>query len=108
MEMTYFGFNGWTNKIPYPLKYLLLNNFCPHDQGSLVEQWLAVRQEGRVAEYYKEFVEKMSPLGKIPIKFPLEAFVNGLKKEIRCELRLMDPNNLKMTMEWAEKIEHKG
>ena len=31
----------------------------------------------------------------------------GLKESLSCELRLMDPTNLKIAMEWAEEIEQK-
>ena len=40
----------------------LLRSFRPHEQEGLVEQWLAVRQLRRVAEYVKEFVETLTPL----------------------------------------------
>ena len=58
-----------------------------------------------VAEYYREFVEKASPIGKVPRDFALGAFINGLQEDIQCELRLVDPTSLKIAMEWAEKIE---
>lgn len=86
---------------------LLLRHFRPHNQGGLVEHWLSVRQWGGVAEYAKEFIEKLIPLGKRPRDIAKGAFINGLQEDIKCELRLMDPSTLKVAIEWAEGIEQK-
>lgn len=43
----------------------------------------------------------------VPTDVSLGIFINGLRGDIRSELRLMDPPNLKMALEWAEKIEEK-
>lgn len=88
-------------------KNLLLRHFRPRNQGGLVEQWAAVRQRGSVAEYCKEFIEKLSCLGRVPVDISLGIFINGLRGDIRSELRLMDPPNLKVALEWAEKIKEK-
>ena len=90
------------------LKVLLLRHFRPHNQGSLVEEWLAVRQWDGVAEYAKEFIEKLIPLGRKPRDIALGAFINGLQEDIKCKLRLMDPTTLKVAIEWAEGIEQKN
>ena len=68
---------------------------------------MAVRQRGSVAEYYKEFIEKLSCLGRVPLDISLGIFINGLMGDIRCELKLMNPPNLKKALEWDEKIKRK-
>lgn len=90
------------------LKYSLLRRFRPHNQGGLVEQWLSVKQRGTAADYCREFIEKLTSLGKVPLEISLGVFLHGLKEYISCEVRLMDPSSLKMAMEWAEKIEEKN
>ena len=49
----------------------------------------------------------MNPLGKVPVDISLGVFMFGLEESVSSELRLMDPTNLKIAMEWAEKIEQK-
>lgn len=53
------------------------------------------------------FVEKMTPLGRVPVDISLRVFMFGLKESVSSELRLMSPTNLKIAMEYAEKIEQK-
>ena len=48
------------------LKNLILHYAQPRNKGTLCEQWLAVKQEGTVAEYTQEFVEKITVLEKVP------------------------------------------
>lgn len=72
-----------------------------------MEQWATVRQRASEAEYFKELMEKLSCLGRVPMDISLGIFINGLRGDIRSELRLMDPPNLKVALEWAEKIKEK-
>lgn len=58
-------------------------------------------------EYCKEFIEKLSFLGRVPTDISLGIFINGLRGDIRSDLRLIDPPNLKIALERAEKIEEK-
>lgn len=69
---------------------------------------MAVRQLRRVADYAKEFVEKSTPLGNISRDLTLGAFINGLKEDTKCELRLMDPSSLRVAIKLAEKIHQKN
>lgn len=34
--------------------------------------------------------------------------MNGLKEEIRCDMKLMHPQNLKQAMNFASQVEHKN
>ena len=84
-------------------KMLLLRKFCPYNQGGLVEQWLAVKHEHKIEDYCKNFVEKMTPLSRILVDISLGVFMFGLKEFVSSELRLMDPTNIKIAMEWLKK-----
>ena len=88
------------------LKSLILRYFRPLDQGSLCEQWLSVKQSGSVADYHKEFVEKVIAMGRVPEDIMLGSFVNGLNEWIKRELRLFEPTSLKKAMEWAQYLDH--
>ena len=55
-------------------KMLLLRRFRPHNQGSLVEQWLAVKHVHWVEDCCKTFIEKMTPLGRVPMDICLGFF----------------------------------
>ena len=63
---------------------------------------VCVRQEGSVVDYRRDFVERVSPLDRVPEDILLGAFVNGLKDVIKRELRLLDPVSLEQVMEWAK------
>ena len=69
--------------------------FSTINQGSLCEQWLAIRQVGSVAAYRKEFVEKVTAMGGVPEEIMLGAFVNGLNDQIKKQLRIFEPTSLK-------------
>ena len=58
-------------------KMLLLRRFRPHNQGGLVEQWLAVKHEQRVEDYCKNYVEKMNPLSRILVDISLRVLSLG-------------------------------
>lgn len=58
-----------------------------------------MRQRRGVAEYAREFVEKLTPLGRVPRSIALGAFINGLREDTKCELRLMDPISLRVAID---------
>ncbi|RVX15939.1 Pentatricopeptide repeat-containing protein [Vitis vinifera] len=72
------AFGSWDN-----LKRRLLLRFRPTQEGSLCEQFLAVRQQGTVAAYRREFEILATPLKGILEKVMESTFMNGLLPEIR-------------------------
>ncbi|XP_021776460.1 uncharacterized protein LOC110740287 [Chenopodium quinoa] len=97
-------FYGWSDH-----KQRLLNEFRPSNSGSLHEQWLAVQQEGgSVMEYRRRFIDTATPLEDIPESIMLGQFINGLRKDIKEELRLLNPVSLERAMEVAVRIEERN
>ena len=89
------------------MKLRLLRQFRSTHTGSLHEQWIALKQEGSVRDYRRRFIELAAPLDNIPEELALGTFVNGLRPEIRAELRILEPNNLGRAMDLAQRIEEK-
>ncbi|XP_021773532.1 uncharacterized protein LOC110737482 [Chenopodium quinoa] len=98
-------FYGWPD-----LKQRALSEFRPSHSGTLHEQWLAVTQEGSgsVAEYRRKFIEMAAPLEDVPKSIMLGQFIHGLNREVKSELRLLNPPNLERAMEMAGRIEEKN
>lgn len=89
------------------LKGMLLRQFRSTSAGSLHEQWLAVEQTSTVTEYKRRFIELIAPLENVPEPLAMGQFINGLKKDIRAEIRVMGPRSLDHAMEMAAKVEEK-
>ncbi|KAH9650018.1 hypothetical protein KPL70_026202 [Citrus sinensis] len=89
------------------MRVLILKQFRVTQAGSLYEQWLALTQGSSVREYRRKFIELSAPLENITDELALGNFINGLKPEIRVEVRIMEPNNLGRAMDLAQKIEEK-
>ena len=82
--------------------------FRPTQEGSLCEQFLAMRQQGTVAAYRREFEILATPLKGISEKVMESTFMNGLLFEIRAELRLLQPYGLGHLMEMAQRVEDRN
>ena len=89
------------------LKKLILGRFQPWDEGDMCEQWLAIEQIETVAEYRREFVTRLTHLGRKEESLMLGAFMRGLKEEVKTKLKVLRPMNLGQAMSWAKKIEAK-
>ena len=85
----------------------LLEQFRTTQAGSLHEQWLALVQDDSEQEYCRKFIELSTPLENVFDEVALGNFLNGLKPEIRIEVRILEPNNLGQAMELAQNIEEK-
>ena len=72
------------------------------------EQFLAVRQQGTVAAYRREFEILATPLKGISEEVMESTFMNGLLPEIRAELRLLKPYGLGHLMEMAQRVEDRN
>ena len=89
------------------LKMLMLRKFRPSSAGTLHEQWLGVKQVGTVTDYRRSFIELAAPLHNIPEDIAVATFLNGLKEEIRAEIRLQGPLNVDQAMDLALRVEDK-
>lgn len=90
------------------LKAKVLLKYRPTNAGSLHEQWLATTQTTTVAEYQKKFIELASPLDDVPSSIMIGQFVNGLREEIKAEVRLLNPYTLNDTMDLASRVEERN
>ncbi|KAL2894117.1 Retrotransposon-derived protein PEG10 [Bienertia sinuspersici] len=90
------------------MKCMILRLFRSMSSGTLYEQWLANRQGGSVFEYRRRFIELMAPLEGVPEEIAMGQFVNGLKDDIKAEVRVLGPKTLDQAMDLAMKIEEKG
>ncbi|XP_057252211.1 uncharacterized protein LOC130592079 [Beta vulgaris subsp. vulgaris] len=90
------------------MRSLLLRQFRTSNVGSLHEAWLALEQTSSVAEYRRNFIELIAPLENVPEPIALGQFLNGLKKEIRAEVRVLGPRFLEQAMDLALKVEEKS
>ncbi|KAL8103703.1 hypothetical protein AgCh_028050 [Apium graveolens] len=72
-----------------------------------VEQWLAHRQAGTVTDYRLKFIELLAPLENVSEELSLGQFLNGLREDIRAEVRLLGPVTVDHAMELAHMVEDK-
>lgn len=91
----------------YDLKMFILRQFRSVHGGSLYEQWLSTTQTTSVDEYRRKFIETAAPLEQLSENILLGHFINGLKEEIKAEVRLLHPVNLEQAMEIAVRVEDK-
>ncbi|XP_063944151.1 uncharacterized protein LOC135150826 isoform X1 [Daucus carota subsp. sativus] len=89
------------------LKGFILRQFRSVSGGSLYEQWLSTTQSTTVKEYRRAFIEKAAPLDRVSEDVLMGHFINGLKDEIKAEVRVLSPLNLEQAMELAVRIEEK-
>ena len=76
------------------LKGLLRNHFRSTQEGTVEERYLALRQWGFDKDYRLCFRTLASPIEDMP-KAKLEGhFINGLKPDIRAEIRVLRPTGL--------------
>lgn len=95
--------SSWDN-----LKVRVLRQFRSANSGTLHEQWLAVKQETSVHEYRKKFIETASPLLDVPESLMLGHFINGLKEDLRDELRVLSLFSMDDAMDLVGRIEERN
>lgn len=86
---------------------MLLRQFRPVTFGSLHEQWLNHHQYTGVVEYRRKFIERMAPLTGVPEEIAKGKYINGLKDEVRAEVRLLGTRSLDHAMDLSMKVEEK-
>lgn len=73
----------------------------------LQEQWLSHNQTGTISEYILKFIELLASLENVSEELALGQFLNGLKSEIRAEVRLFGHVSVDHAMELALMVEDK-
>ncbi|KAF7827538.1 Retrotransposable element Tf2 [Senna tora] len=89
-------------------KVELLRRFHQAQKGNNYEMLMALKQTGTVAEYREQFELISAPLKEAPEAMLIGAFQNGLKEEIRAELRMVKAQNLLEVMDLAHQVEEKN
>lgn len=90
------------------LKCSMLKHFLSNSNGSLCEQFLALRQESTVEESRRKFMFLAAPLNDVSEEVLLSQFINGLDPMVKAEVRLLSPYNLNAAMKVAMKIKVKN
>lgn len=86
---------------------MLVQRFRKKSKGTLQEQWLAHHQNGTVEEYCRRFIELLAPIKGVPEEITTGQYINGLKEEIRAEVRILAPSTLELAMDLSMRIEEK-
>lgn len=89
------------------VKNLLRRQFRSQAVGTLQEQWLAHKEEGTVTEYRLRFIELLAPLENVSEELSMGQFLNGLREDIRAEVRLLGPLTVDHAVELAHMVEDK-
>lgn len=63
---------------------------------------MALRQGGTVVEFREEFETLAATMRGIPENVFCEAFLNGLREDIRAEVKMHRPSNLMEAMDLAQ------
>lgn len=87
---------------------MILQQFRILHSGTLCEQRLAVKLTGSVTDFKRQFIELATPLERMPENILMGHFVNGLKEDIRAEVRILGIYTLEQAMELALKVEEKN
>ena len=65
-------------------------------------------QTGSVLEYQRKFIETAAPLDHVSEDMLLGQFLNGLRDDLKAEVRLLTPVNLEQAMELALRVEERN
>ncbi|XP_020203031.1 uncharacterized protein LOC109788665 isoform X2 [Cajanus cajan] len=105
-------FQWWEGRNPNSawvgLKGALLRRFQPEMVQNPYEVLLGLKQEGSVADYREKFEANSGPLRIGDTNYLKGIFLNGLKEEIKGELRLHQLNSLEEIMDLALLIESRN
>ena len=89
------------------LKQDLVNRFQPSQSGTAYEMLMALRQNSSITEYIEKFELMSAALGSCDEEMLKAAFMNGLKVNIKADLRLLRFPRLAELMEMALRIEER-
>lgn len=87
---------------------MIQDRFRPTQEGTTYEQFLALRQEATVDEYRRQFELLAASLVDIPDPIQEENFINGLKSEIRADVRMAQPKGLGRIVDLAKRVEERN
>ncbi|WVZ14456.1 hypothetical protein V8G54_012022 [Vigna mungo] len=104
-------FQWWETCNPNPtweaFKVAIVRRFQPTMLQNPFELLIGLRQSGLVEEYIEQFEQYAGFLKGIPQDYLVGIFLNGLKEEIKAEVKLYEPNNLLELMMKAQMVEEK-
>ncbi|XP_024018362.1 uncharacterized protein LOC112090683 [Morus notabilis] len=86
------------------LKAAILHRFSRAKDGDPTERLMALRQEGTVTEFRDRFEALAASMRGIPEPIFWGAFLNGLREDVRAEVKLLRPINLQEVMDLAQQI----
>ncbi|CAL0306354.1 unnamed protein product [Lupinus luteus] len=89
-------------------KLAIIRRFQPSMVQNLFEQLLALKQQGTVLEYIEDFEKYVGALKEIDPEFVKGIFLNGIREELRAEVRLYEHPTLSEVIQKAIMIEEKN
>ncbi|OIV89057.1 hypothetical protein TanjilG_29890 [Lupinus angustifolius] len=89
-------------------KLAVIRRFQPSLVQNPFEQLLALKRQGSVVEYVEEFEKYMGALKEIDPNFVKGIFLNGLKEEVKAEVRLYEHPSLSEVIQKSIMIEKKN
>ncbi|XP_057458944.1 uncharacterized protein LOC130749580 [Lotus japonicus] len=105
-------FQWWERCNPSPsweaFKLAVVRRFQPSMVQNPFELLLSLKQVGSVDEYVEEFEKYVGALKEIDHDFVRGIFLNGLKEEIKAEVRLFELNTLVEVIQKSLLIEQKN
>lgn len=90
------------------LKSRLFSRFRPPQEGTLMARFLALKQDGTVAEFRKKFEIYSAPIPHVAEDVLENSFLNGLKPQIRADVLSRRPIGLEEIMEEAQLVEDRN
>ncbi|KAF7807919.1 Retrotransposable element Tf2 [Senna tora] len=104
---------GWLFKVE---RYFSLNRMqdgekleaVASQQGNNYEMLMAHKQVGTVEEYRERFELLSAPLKDAPEEMLIGAYQNGLKEDIRAELRMVKAQSLLEVLDLSHKVEERN
>lgn len=88
-----------------PIKAALLLQFWPTREGNVCEKFLVVKYEGSVVEFKRNFEALVASITGISGKVMEGIFINGLKPDVRAEVRVLGPKGFGQIMDVAQRVE---
>ncbi|KAH0661065.1 hypothetical protein KY290_027036 [Solanum tuberosum] len=85
----------------------LQENYGPAEFQNPNEHLCSIRQTGSIQEYRKEFAKSSSRVTKWPDHSLLGVFMNGLKEELKSDVRIHKPRTVYKAMSLAMEFEQK-
>ncbi|KAF5757863.1 putative nucleotidyltransferase, Ribonuclease H [Helianthus annuus] len=88
----------------------LQKNFGPAEFQNPDEHLCSIRQTGTVQEYRQEFAKRSSRVSNWPEHCLLGVFLNGLKEELKADVRIQKPRTvykaMSIALEFESKVNH--